>query len=298
MYGTILENTAAEPPAVSPPLQSIECEIWDEDSLEHFLTRSIVPFVNHSLAQAWGYCRKNWSADDFSGPSISMGRGGRAMNPTYDNDNRYRPDWAGICEDIKSKRGTSYRNLCPGDTKLSTKWQSTQERKKDWPFSNQQIQSYCGQHHMIRYGYIITQKELYVVQITYQKIALGITVTRSPRIHAASSASHRREGSSASAESQPSVEKSSAWAEDNSNLEFKHVKAQSIPWSNSGKGKLTIKLALWWLHMLAGAPLTDISVQSEYPPLDSWKVEGIFYRHNSTGQLTKSPAKEWVYQPS
>lgn len=143
MYGTILENTAAEPPAVSPPLQSIECEIWDEDSLEHFLTRSIVPFVNHSLGQAWGYCRKNWSADDFSGPAISMGRGGRAMNPTYDNDNRYRPDWAGIREDIKSKRGTSYRNLCPGDTKLSTKWQSTLESKKDWLFPIQQIQSYC-----------------------------------------------------------------------------------------------------------------------------------------------------------
>lgn len=138
---------------------------------------------------------------------------------------------------------------------------------------------------MVRYGYIITQKELCVVQITYQKTPLGIKMTRSARIDAASSASHRREGSSASAESWPSVEKSSAWAEDNSNLKFKHVKAQTIPWSNSEKRKLTIKLALWWLRMLAGAPPTDISVQSKYPPLDSWKVEGVFYRHDTTGQL-------------
>ena len=300
MYGTLLEHSFTDLPEISPPLRPEECEIWDEDSLEHFLTRSIIPIVRTSLVKAWEYCQSEWNSDDFSGRAIDIGRGGRATNPARYNDTRYRPDWAGIRKDKIT--ATGYRNLCPGDTKLSTKWKSVwssdarQESEFLPPVS--QIQSYCGQHHLVRYGYLITQEELYVVQVSSKAILPGLALTRSPRINPITRSSHKRDESITSAISQISLTMSSSYIEDGSNIEFNHIKVKSIPWSNSGKGKLSIKLALWWLHMLAAAPKTDISIHSNYPPLDSWKSEGANYRHNSTGQLAKHLPKRGIVDMS
>lgn len=50
--------------------------------------------------------------------------------------------------------------------------------------------------------------------------------------------------------------------------------------------------------MLAGAPKADVSIQSDYPPLDSWKSEGDNYRHNSTSQLARRLPKGGVLNKS
>jgi hypothetical protein len=81
------------------------------------------------------------------------------------DDRRYRPDWAAIQQGrlsnaAASKAGRSlYVNICPGDTKLSTKWKSS------WNFSVErslikefkkpvaQIFNYCVDANA-RYGYI------------------------------------------------------------------------------------------------------------------------------------------------
>ncbi|KJF61535.1 uncharacterized protein CIMG_03634 [Coccidioides immitis RS] len=73
-------------------------------------------------------------------------------------------------------------NRCPGDTKLSTKWQSTGDSTKEhyfWPFA--QIINYSGKTWNTRYGYLITQRELVVLRISRAVIGSGIAQTRSSR---------------------------------------------------------------------------------------------------------------------
>ncbi|QSS64361.1 hypothetical protein I7I51_01428 [Histoplasma capsulatum] len=54
-------------------------------------------------------------------------------------------------------------------------------------------------------------------------------------------------------------------------VEIQPVEVKSIPWSNSGPKKLTVKLALWWIHMLSGAGC-DVDIGHDYPPLHSWTL--------------------------
>nr|KMM72960.1 hypothetical protein CPAG_09250 [Coccidioides posadasii RMSCC 3488] len=73
-------------------------------------------------------------------------------------------------------------NHCPGDTKLSKKWQSTGDSTKEhyfWPFA--QIINYSGKTWNTRYSYLITQRELVVLRISRAVIGSGIAQTRSSR---------------------------------------------------------------------------------------------------------------------
>lgn len=55
-------------------------------------------------------------------------------------------------------------------------------------------------------------------------------------------------------------------------VEYNPMEMKSIPWTNSGPGKLTVKLTLWWLLMMAGAPDADILIKGDYPPLVSHRA--------------------------
>ena len=90
---------------------------------------------------------------------------------------------------------------------------------------------------------------------------------------------------------------SSAWHY--GNVEYHPIEFKSIPWDESGEGKLTVKLALWWLHMMAAAPGCDTSVKTEYPPLNSWSTSSDGKcRHSSTGVLANKPPLDQPTEPS
>ncbi|KAK2875347.1 hypothetical protein FQN49_001665 [Arthroderma sp. PD_2] len=350
----------------SPPVQPIECEIFDEDSLDHLLTRSVVSLVNESLKIAWGELYP-----EYSHLAIDMTRGGRArgsvnipsvprlpdgaQEPSQNTDEGPSfPDWAGVQIDPASG---AYINRCPGDTKLSTKWGSVKDKRKGhyyWPYA--QLIKYCGENWNTRYGYLITQEELVVLRISRSMIPSGIAMKRSPRKIVAQSSrtaeqgstvfvsssppairspiagssaqqSHMRHLSATSVSSAMSIDQlsvrprrtsittslaslsmseasdnvtgsdqatssvqvlsSQSYKDDGMGGEYRPVEMKSIPWSNSGPGKLTVKLALWWIHMMAAAPGCDITVGPGYPALDSWVLRDGVYHHITTGIVAK-----------
>jgi hypothetical protein len=42
----------------------------------------------------------------------------------------------------------------------------------------------------------------------------------------------------------------------NPNIEYRPLQFTSIPWNASRNNKMTVKLALWWLHMETGMDLS------------------------------------------
>lgn len=82
-------------------------------------------------------------------------------------------------------------------------------------------------------------------------------------------------------------------------VEYNPIEFKSIPWDESGKGKLSVKLALWWLHMMAAAPGCNTSVETEYPPLHSWStLSDGKCRHSSTGIVSNKPPLGRSTEPS
>ncbi|KNG85188.1 hypothetical protein ANOM_007146 [Aspergillus nomiae NRRL 13137] len=175
-YGDVLDRHWVDPlPDIFPGPTGLEQEIFDEDSFEHLMTRSIVPPVNESLARALEDLHP-----DRSGIAINMTRGGRARksrNPSARTSGTTKfPDWAG------AQRATGgYLNLCPGETKLSKKWSSNTPDRHEWFWPLFQITTYCAEVWGTRYGYIITQDEMVAVRISRQPIESGIALTRSCR---------------------------------------------------------------------------------------------------------------------
>ncbi|PGH33496.1 hypothetical protein GX50_03652 [[Emmonsia] crescens] len=342
-----LQKTRTSLHDCSPPLTKLELEIWNEDTFEHVMTRSIVPQVNVSLDIALSEMEVS--------NVINMTRGGRAnaglSQPLDESDGGEEkekgfPDWAGA---IKVGDQTGYVNRCPGDTKLSGKWMSIMSQDDDfyyWPIA--QVLKYCSEIWGTRYGYLINQYEVVVMRFSRERIGSGIALTRPvrgalPKQGPPLSGSHRRNDSRMSASSQMQIDDrspqhshqssqqgpshsqshhrnlslasatshmaiddrssgrshqsspssgardgspstTSSYHDTSRNLECQLVEMMSIPWENHGPGKLTVKLALWWIHMLAGADC-DIYIDHEYPSLHSWRpVEG-GYRHTSTGKM-------------
>jgi hypothetical protein len=150
-------------------------EVSDENSLDALLVRWIYPVVSTALSVAQDHVnfRETINASDYQ-YKISMARGGQAWIP---QENRLTPDWAGIllsfpennCSDDsrsgKSLNTRRYKNVLPGDTKLSTKfkskWGPEDQRFQD-PIN--QVFTYCRRAN-VPYGYIITQEELVVLRL-------------------------------------------------------------------------------------------------------------------------------------
>jgi len=98
------------------------------------------------------------------------------------NQKHRNPDWAGRkCSTVnpnepkrKGKKPTKAKNLLPGDTKVSLKWNSASltigdiekadVKDKRWFQPIGQVYTYCVRLNA-RYGYIITDKELVVFRI-------------------------------------------------------------------------------------------------------------------------------------
>jgi hypothetical protein len=151
-YGHILLQPVPPLPEISPPLTELERKIFTEKTFERVLDRAIMPNVSAALRTAWPLCYSDHEPQDVA----EIGKGDQARRGTTEEDDRYYADWAGIRDCETTNFG--YKNLCPGETKLASKWNTSKEgrRRPDYnsPFS--QIQTYCGRQWGTRHGYIIT----------------------------------------------------------------------------------------------------------------------------------------------
>lgn len=191
MYGRILQQPVPSIPATYPPLSELEKQIFTERTFETVLERIVMPQVSQALRIAWPYCYANEDSQDVA----EVGRGDKARRGTSEEDDRYYPDWAGIRQGEVTDFG--YKNLCPGETKLASKWSTSSEGRKrtDYSYPFNQIQTYCGRQWGSRYGYIITPEELVVVRASRESLGTGLAALRSTRDisrHAVSQASHSR----------------------------------------------------------------------------------------------------------
>lgn len=263
LYGHILLQSVTSVPAISPPLTELEKEIFTETTFETILDREIVPIVSAALCIGWQFLYLN-SREDF----VEIGRGAKARRGTTEEDDRYYADWAGIRKSMMTDFG--YKNLCPGKPN-SPQWVTSKEsrRRRDYTFPFNQIQTYCGRQWGTRHGYIITPEELVVIRVSRGAVGPGLAASRTVRSstqHTRDQPSHSRTFSAETVSSglqAMSLETGSSFSDDaNPNIEYGPLQFRSIPWKAAGMGKLTVKLALWWLHMETGK---DLSVQ-EYPP--------------------------------
>ena len=270
MYGPILQQRVPAIPGSSPPLSRLDKQIFTERTFETVLDRAIMPEVSAALRIAWPLC---YPSDDLS-EIAEIGKGDKARRGTAEEDNRYYADWAGI----RGREITSfgYKNVCPGETKLASKWSTSKEdrRRVDFisPFS--QIQTYCGRQWGCRYGYIITPEELVVVRVSRESVGTGLAALRSLREASGNPSSHSRTFSADTVSSgiqAMSLDMGSNFSDDaNPNIEHGPLLFRSVPWAAKGKNALTIKLALWFLHM---ETRNDLSVQHEYQPLRSVRYQ-------------------------
>jgi len=161
--------------------------------------------------------------------------------------NKKLPDWAGIMKGnthkLPEKNRIVHANLLPGDTKLSTKWNSKSIEKNKINSENKapinQLLTYCVIA-KVRYGYIITQEELVVFRV---------------------SETHRS--------GTPAPPKSKLGPQDVQigKSKYKHtMEYKAIPWKPDGGPRsdgLTVNLALWGLHMLAAQERSLLAVYSK-----------------------------------
>ena len=84
-----------------------------------------MPAVNIILYIAWLLC---YPGDN---DAVEIGRGGCAKRIMVD-DSRLYPDWAGVRKSQMTSLG--YKNLCPGESKLATKWSTSKKGRAEKDF--------------------------------------------------------------------------------------------------------------------------------------------------------------------
>jgi hypothetical protein len=227
-----------------------------------------------------------------------IGRGGRCglRSGPASTDAKAGPDWSVISPARPLREQNSerfYECLLPGDTKLSKKWAMSKRRdrnKDEWKWPLRQIQ-YYSKVSGSRYGFLITEKELVVFRFSLEATGDGLGGGRSQRQIPA-----RREATTGTSGSEPqdivegigNVSLVDTDAEhstflDPQDLDLHLPEYQLISWGTSGEGKLTVRLALFFLCMLAGEE-GGSKIQFDYDPLDSWKKTREGYVHKTTGK--------------
>ena len=176
-YGYILLHPIPPLPGTSPPLTNLEKQIFTEETFETVLKRDTMPKVSTALGAAWPLYYSNRDPQDFA----EISKGAKARRGTTEEDDRYHADWAGIRQCETTNFG--YRNPCPGETKLASKWSTSEEgqSRTDYALPFNQIQTYCGRQWGVRHGYIITPEELVVTRVSRESIGPGLAASRAIR---------------------------------------------------------------------------------------------------------------------
>ncbi|KAL8889349.1 MAG: hypothetical protein Q9215_003378 [Flavoplaca cf. flavocitrina] len=243
--------------------------IYDEASLESFLDLWNWQTVSEALAAA-----QNRDVEASENREIFMAKAGQGRLPCGErlSERTLKPDWAGV------KRQTdgvgAPMNILPGDTKLSCKWDSTRieygEVKDmsgagEWMPAIQQIYTYCIKANA-QYGYLITDKELLAVRVSWLANP-GKTVSKASR-------------------------NGKAFPDQPRGV----LECKIIPWGNNrtefgcNSHGLTMNLALWWLHMMAAVgheikhrELTD-ETDHRLPPNENMTLKKTGDKRNQRAQ--------------
>ena len=283
IFGDIVDTPwSGSPP--TPVFSSFDLTYCSEADFEHqVLTKETIETVNRALHQV---CRQHYKDDS----PFRLARGG--MCRSY----RWKPDWALVKQDSCVEDG-SFVNHMPGDTKLSTSWHpgTTEEVQFKWPV--RQILTYAQECHS-RYGFLITDEALVVFQYTHESVYPGIALTRPLRATTDYYQQHLytnpEDSQLDSSFNDMSIEESAgqqSYVDSGSALEHESPRFQIIPWHNEGRNKLTVRLALFYLCLMAGYGHSELG--SWYPGLDTWQKEKDgTYRHNTSGLLKKNLSSE------
>ena len=242
-------------------------EIRDEDSLEALLVRWNNAVVSTALSVAQRGDRSADSDPSVRSDEIFMARGGQGWIPnTVMGTKALRPDWAGIQANkiehvmVNRQKRTSYKNVLPGDSKLSTKWKSELYEANPYieafndPFK--QIFTYCKRADA-RYGYLLTQEELVVVRVSREDGSKGNDRTEDSRSATTSAQNQRGLLKSNIRKGLKKMEMRLPVGMRNDKVEegFETIlEYKRIGWevdSNKAPNELTVNLALWCLHMMA-----------------------------------------------
>ena len=173
-YGYILLHPIPLLPETSPPLADMEKQIFTEETFETVLERGTMPRVSTALGAAWPLCYSDSDPQDIA----KISKGTKARRGTAEEDDRYYADWAGIRQCETTNLG--YRNLCPRETKLTSKWSTSEEgqNRTDYALPFNQIQTYCGRQWGFRHGYIVTPEELVATRVSRESIGPGLAASR------------------------------------------------------------------------------------------------------------------------
>ncbi|KAM4057191.1 hypothetical protein HRG_004031 [Hirsutella rhossiliensis] len=232
-----------------------DLHISNEETMEDLLRRFETPIVN--------YCLNGREGDPH------FGRGSRCGKA-------YKPDWS-VVSPLRLDESDNFMNVLPGDTKLHTKWWPAMKtnggnRFLEWQKGVSQAVTYMA-YHSSRYGFIITDGCLVALRLTRKPTSPGLAAGRFPR----ATVRHVRYSSDLSMGGNDS-----GYQDTNPmHWEYEDPEYYVVPWGAHGSGRLTIKLTLWFMAMMAtnGDNFLDYS----YPDLNSWRRGEKGYVHNTSG---------------
>lgn len=233
--------------SAKPRPLALDLCIFDEDTLDDLLRRFEIPLVNYCLAE---------QAD-----RPSFGRGTRCKS------NKYKPHSPVSHSHMLS---SDRENLLPGHTKVSSKWRpemKNEDNGVEWRKVTSQIMTDMAYYNS-RYGFIITDKCLVALRITGKPTGSGSTAVP---------VRYPNDPSTSTSNGDPTYED-----DDPRGWEYELPEYAIVPWSAKGPGRLTVKLALWFLGMMATNG--DRHIDFSYPDLNTWRLEsGSCYIHNTSG---------------
>lgn len=250
--------------------------------MDYVLAKYIWPHVNGALTQATSIL--GWGDEVFY---LAPGSWCHGSGP---------PDW-GLVSNYRLTEG-KFWNLLPGDTKLSAKWQpgmlesENDSERIQWSLPLSQVSTYAANSNC-RYGFIITDEALVALRFAKEPIGEGIASTRptrgpDPRLHQRVASGGTDVSSLLDSMSLDSFGAQSYHDSEHAHAEFLPPEYVVIPWTAHGKGRLSIKLSVFCLSLMAAA---NGNILDDYPPLDSWRQEGQHkFVHNTSGfQAKKLP---------
>ncbi|RSL71603.1 hypothetical protein CEP54_001202 [Fusarium duplospermum] len=236
------------------PLPQDLC-IFNEETLDDVLRRFEIPIVNYCLNKRDGIPH--------------FGRGSRCGTT-------YKPDWS-VISPLRLSQDQCFVNILPGDTKLGKKWWPTMGREGgarwiEWQKVITQIVTYMADNNS-RYGFILSDECLVALRLTRKRSPDTLFTGRTPRV----TTGHVRYTSDAS------MEDGSMYEDTNPlHWHYEDLEYVTVPWGAHGSNRLTTKLTLWFLAMMATNG--DIFLDYSYPDLDSWRsTESGYYIHNTSG---------------
>lgn len=250
LYGHLLDKTVDRGSAMT--IHSPTSSINHLRDLEQVIATDVIPQVNNalglayhapSIVQAQTHAEQLWSSPFIMrGPVPHIGNGREVpgawpyAEPTWSCTREH-----GIGSPSEQRGSTTCGNLLPGISILSSLWSLEafveNPTKRGVPEPIEDLLNYVEDISKARYGFVISDEGLLVIR--FQSRILEHTNGIRSAAPGAYTPQHPP----------------------------KSLQCRFVPWGRT-EG-ITVKLALWFLAMLASAP-ADCSIKSEYPKMNSW----------------------------